>query len=114
MLQLETLVTITRSGMGHAEGELPLDLLGTWLKVTLANGTLPGAIACYTDGVRVACAGSPVLDDLKAFEDQGVHVILCKTCLDRFDLAEKVSVGIVGGMGDIVAAQVKATKVVHL
>ena len=114
MLQLDTLVTITRAGMGHADPDLQVKLLDVWLKLTLENGTLPGAIACYTDGVRMACEGSPVIDDLKALESQGVHVILCKTCLDSFGLANDVAVGVVGGMGDILAAQVKATKVVAL
>lgn len=114
MQQLETLVTITRAGMGHADPALQEKLLGVWLKLTLENDTLPGAIACYTDGVRMACEGSPVLDDLKALEDKGVHIILCKTCLDSFGLSDQVAVGVVGGMGDILAAQVKATKVVAL
>ena len=86
MEQLDTLVTITRAGMGSGDPDLQQQLLGTWLRITLENGTLPGAIACYTDGVRMACEGSPVLDELRALEARGVHVILCKTCLDRFDL----------------------------
>ncbi len=114
MEQLDTLITITRAGMGHADEALQQKLLGVWLKLTLENGTLPGAIACYTDGVRMACEGSPVLEDLKALEAAGVHVILCKTCLDALGLTDQVGVGVVGGMGDILAAQVKAQKVVPL
>ncbi len=114
MEQKDTLVTITRDGLGHADPQLQRRLLGVWLKLTLENGTLPGAIACYTDGVRMACEGSPVLEELRALEERGVHVILCKTCLDAFDLGDKVGVGVVGGMGDILAAQVKAKKVVAL
>ena len=105
MEQLDTLVTVTRNGMGHADAELQHKLFGVWLQLTLENGTLPGAIACYTDGVRVACEGSPFLEQLRALEAKGVHVILCKTCLDSFGLTDKVAIGVVGGMGDIIAAQ---------
>ncbi|MDJ0521264.1 MAG: DsrE family protein [Planctomycetota bacterium] len=114
MLQSETLVTITRAGMGHADEALQQSLLTTWLTLTLENDMLPGAVACYTDGVKVACEGSPVIEQLRELESRGVHVILCKTCLDRFGLADQVAVGVIGGMGDIIAAQTKAKKVVAL
>ena len=64
--------------------------------------------------MRLVCEGSPVLDRLRALEAKGVHLIICKTCLDMMGLADKVAVGVVGGMGDIVAAQWTADKVVSL
>ena len=109
-----TVISFTRNGMGHADEELQLRLAGVWLSVCLENGQLPGAMTFYTDGVRLACVGSPVLDQLRLFEEAGVHLILCKTCLDAFDLGDKRAVGIVGGMGDIFAAHAKAEKVIAL
>ena len=110
----DTLVVITREGMGSAEPALQKKLVGTWLTLLLEGGDLPGAICFYTDGVKLAVEGSPVLEQLAKLEERGVHLILCKTCLDFFGLAEKVRVGIVGGMGDILAAQMIATKVLPL
>ena len=68
MEQPDTLVLVTRRGMGHADESLQEHVFGVWLKLTLENGTLPGAIAFYTDGVRLACEGSPVLEELEALE----------------------------------------------
>ncbi len=110
----DTLVVITREGMGSAEPALQKKLVGTWLTLVLEGGHLPGAICFYTDGVKLAVEGSPVLEQLAKLEERGVHLILCKTCLDFFGLAEKVRVGIVGGMGDILAAQSIARKVLPL
>ncbi len=109
-----TLVQITRNGMGDAEPDLAHKLLRTWLTLLLENGHLPGAIAFYTQGVRLVAEGSPVLDLLKTLEEKGVHLIVCSTCLNYFQLADRVRVGIVGGMSDIQAAQVKADKVISL
>lgn len=114
MEQKDTLVVIKRNGMGEADRDLGHKLVGVWLKLTLENGTLPGAIAFYTEGVRLACEGSPVLDELAELEARGVHLILCKTCLDAFGIFDDVRVGVVGGMGDIIAAQVTAQKVISL
>ena len=110
----DTLVVVTREGMGSAEPALQRKLVGTWLTLLLEGGDLPGAICFYTDGVKLAVEGSPVLEQLSRLEEKGVHLILCKTCLDFYGLAEKVRVGVVGGMGDILAAQSIATKVVNL
>jgi peroxiredoxin family protein len=44
----------------------------------------------------------------------GVRLILCSTCVDYYDLSEKVQVGIVGGMTDILEAQQRAAKVITI
>jgi len=109
-----TLVVISREGMGDAEPELRMKLLTTWLTLISESGMLPGAMAFYAGGVKLAVDGSPVLELLRDLESRGVHLILCKTCLDYHGIADRVAVGIVGGMPDIIAAQWAAEKVVSL
>lgn len=109
-----TVILVTRQGMGSADPELQLKLLATYARLLLENGTLPGAICFYTDGVRLLVEGSPVIEVLKELETRGVHLIACQTCLNAFGLLDKLRVGIVGGMGDILAAQVKASKVISI
>jgi hypothetical protein len=41
-------------------------------------------------------------------------LIVCQTCLDFFDLRAHVCVGIIGGMGDIIAAMNGAAKVLSV
>jgi hypothetical protein len=108
----DTLVMVTRDGMGSAESELARKLLVKYLELLLANGTPPGAIAFYAQGVFAVCEGSPALPALGALEAKGVRLVVCKTCLDFYGVADQVRAGVVGGMGDIVAAQVMAKKVV--
>jgi hypothetical protein len=108
------LIMITTDGMGSADKTLQHKLIRTYLTLLEENDMLPGAIAFYTDGVRLAIEGSPVLDLLKKIEAKGVHLVLCKTCLDSFGLMDKVQVGIVGGMTDIIDAQWRAGKVITL
>ena len=71
-------------------------------------------ICFYTDGVKLAVTGSPVLDQLREFESKGVHIILCSTCLAHYSLTDQVQVGIVGGMTDIIEAQFRASKVISI
>jgi sulfur relay (sulfurtransferase) complex TusBCD TusD component (DsrE family) len=105
---------VIHDGMGAADQALQHTLLRKYLLLLQENHTLPGAICFYTSGVKMVVEGSPVLDVLHALEDQGVRLIVCKTCLDYYGLVERVRVGIVGGMGDIIAAQWLSDKVITL
>jgi hypothetical protein len=89
-------------------------LAAKYFELLLQHRYLPNAICFYTDGVKLVCEGSPVLESLRALEGKGVRLIVCSTCLNYFNLTEKLQVGIVGGMGDIIEAQITADKVITL
>lgn len=110
----DTVILVTRYGMGRADEKLQLTLIGKYLELISQNGIPPAAICFYTDGVKLVCEGSPVIEQLRALELKNVRLIVCSTCLKYFELHEKLQVGIVGGMGDILEAQVKAEKVITL
>jgi hypothetical protein len=109
-----TVILITNEGIGKGVLELQLKLAGTYLKLLAENNYLPNAVCFYTEGVKLVINGSPVLDQLKQLEQKGVRLIICSTCLNYFGLTDQVNVGIIGGMADIIEAQVKATKVITL
>lgn len=109
----ESMVLFTRFGMGEAPAELQQKLAGVFLKL-LDQDTPPGVIAFYGDGVKLTCEGSPVIDQLRVLSNRGVRLVVCQTCLDFFGLREQMRVGIVGGMGDIVAAMTSAAKVISV
>lgn len=109
-----TIILITNDGMGHGEAPLRHKLIGTYLTLLKDSNTLPAAICFYTDGVKLVVSGSPVLDQLRALQEKGVHLIVCSTCLNYYNLMEKLQVGIAGGMTDIIEAQTRADKVITL
>lgn len=109
-----TVLVFTRAGLGHADAALQERLAVTFLSLVGEHGLLPAKILFYTEGVQLVCEGSPVLDKLQALEARGVELIICRTCLDFLGLLDKVQVGVVGGMTDIVAAMQQAGKVISL
>jgi sulfur relay (sulfurtransferase) complex TusBCD TusD component (DsrE family) len=109
-----TILVFTRDGLGEAPADLQQKLAAKFLQLSLDANALPAKILFYTDGVKLACEGSPVLNELKALKDRGVELILCSTCLDYFGLRNKVQVGIVGGMPDIIEVLSAAEKVISL
>ena len=113
-MDTDTVLLFTRAGLGDAPAALQQSLALKFLTLTLESGSLPAKILFYTEGVRLACSGSLVLDALREMEARGVELVLCQTCLNFFELAGEVRVGVVGGMGDILEALQKAGKVVSL
>lgn len=109
-----TVILFTRNGLGDAPAELQQGLVTKFLTLTLESGELPGKILFYTEGVRLVCEGSAVISQLKEMEKRGVELVICQTCLNFFNLTDKVQVGIVGGMGDILTTLQKAARVLSV
>ena len=110
----ETTVLITRNGMGDAEPGLQQKLILTYFKLLDEYDILPAVICFYADGVHLVVDGSPVVEILQSLEAKGVRLVLCNTCLNYYNLADRVQVGVVGGMTDILEAQRRASKVITL
>ena len=109
-----TVILVKNDGMGISERKLQHTLFGKYLELLMQNGDMPNSICFYTEGVKLVCEGSPFIEQLHAFEEKGVRLIVCSTCLNYFDLTDKVKAGIVGGMGDIIEAQRNADKVISI
>jgi len=107
----EVVILVTNSGLGNAEKGLREKMMGVFLSTLDTFPQLPGKILFYTDGVKLVVEGSPLIGDLKALQEKGVHLIACGTCLDYFGLKEQVVVGEIGGMAAILEAMMEAEKV---
>lgn len=109
-----TAIMITHDGMGSATAPLQHRLLKNYLTVLLENEMWPEAICFYGEGVRMVIDSSPVLEELRALAEKGVHLVVCTTCLNYYDYARRRAIGINGSMADIVEAQWRAAKVITL
>ena len=73
---------------------------------------LPDTILCYNTGAYLTCEGADTLEDLKLLESEGVTVLTCGTCLDFYGLKEKLAVGGVTNMYDIVERMENAAQII--
>jgi intracellular sulfur oxidation DsrE/DsrF family protein len=112
---LRLVLLVTREGLGNvpaADHQFGLEMFDRFLHAFETQPLKPQAICFYTDGVKLVCQGSPALLGLRLLEGQGVRLVACRTCLDHFGLSDKVAVGEVVGMNDIVRLLTEADKVV--
>lgn len=111
----KTVFVFSSFGIGVADdANLKITLTKKFLTLIANADPLPAQICFYTDGVRLTIEGSPVLDELKALAAKGVELVICSTCVDTFGLRDKVRVGVIGGMPDIITALMQADNAVTL
>lgn len=111
--QKKTVVVISSNLMGTGNDELGKVLMKGFIYALAGLDQLPEAILFYNGGVQLTCEGSDSLEDLKGLEEQGVEILSCGTCLDYYQLKEKLSVGTVTNMYTIVEKQAQADLIIR-
>ena len=91
-------VLILTDRIGRHDGELGRVLMRTFLYSLARAEERPSAVLLMNEGVRLACEGSEVLDDLALLVAAGVPVKACGTCLDYLGISDLRVVGEAGTM----------------
>lgn len=108
----KTVVAIASNQMGVGEEALGKTLLKGFLYALTQQDVLPDTILFYNGGASISCEGSDSLEDLKWLEQQGVEIITCGTCLNFYGIAEKLAVGKVTNMYEIVQTMMSADSLI--
>ena len=70
----------------------------------------PEKIILVNSGVKLACEGSPALEDLQTVASQGVEILACGTCLNYFEVKEDLRAGRISNMYEILMTLSQAGK----
>lgn len=108
-----TVVLVSAATMGSGNDELGRILLRNFL-LTLAELEIPPATIYFiNDGVKLTVAGAETVEILQKLADLGIDLAACGLCLDFFKLREKVAVGRITNMLDIVQGMTNAGSVLR-
>lgn len=107
-----TVVVISSAAMGEGDPELGKILIKGFLYALTQLDTLPKTMLFYNGGAFLTCEGSASLEDLKSLEAQGVRILTCGTCLNHYDLTDKLQVGEVTNMYVIAETMAGASKII--
>jgi selenium metabolism protein YedF len=89
---------IVTDTLGGGEVELGRILMRNLLYSLAREEIRPARLMLMNAGVKLACEGSEVLDDLRLLADAGVAIKVCGTCLDYLGLKDSLVVGEIGDM----------------
>lgn len=106
----ETVMLVTSSSLGRGSEELGEILMRSFF-FTLKEAELPPArIYFLSSGVKLTVEGSPLLEELQELAERGVEIFSCGTCLDYYQVKEKLRVGSITNMYDTMDALLAATR----
>ena len=106
------IIVISSDKMGDGDEILGNKLLKAFIFAVTKQDNLPKTMLFYNKGAYMTCEGSEVIDDLKFLESEGVEIMTCGSCLDFYGIKEKLCIGTVTNMYDIVETMEKASKIV--
>ena len=106
------LVVLSANTMGTGDPTLGASLMKAFVFALTRQDQLPETVLCYNSGAYLTCEGADTLEDLKLLESEGVKILTCGTCLDFYGLKEKLAVGGVTNMYDIVERMEQAVSIV--
>ena len=106
------LVVLSANVMGTGDAKLGTSLMKAFVFALTKQDQLPDTILCYNTGAYLTCEGADTLEDLKLLESEGVTILTCGTCLDFYGLKEKLAVGGVTNMYDIVERMENAAQII--
>ena len=108
-----TVVVLSSNQMGNGSEELGQILMKGFIFALTELDELPSTVLLYNSGVKLSTEGSNSIEDLKTLQAQGVEILRCGTCLDYYDLTEKLQVGDVTNMYFILEKMAQADKIIR-
>lgn len=112
--RLKIMVMLATDRMGYGDDVLGKKLMLSFLKTLQEMGDELWRLVFVNNGVKLTIGTSEALSDLKKLEEQGIHILVCGTCLTHFDILDKKEVGETTNMLDIVTAMQLADKVINI
>lgn len=105
------LITCNKIGINEELGKILMEgFINTLPSVT----NKPDQIIFLNEGVFLTTENSPVLNTLKRLHNDGVEIKSCGTCLDYYQLKEKLEVGSITNMYDTIEAITTGNIIVKL
>ncbi len=113
--KLPTVVAVTSPFMGTGDDSLGAVLMKSFFFALTQQDALPDIILFYNGGVKLTTEGADedILSDIRSMEEQGVQILSCGTCLNHYGLSEKLQVGTVTNMYEIVEKLSKAGRIIR-
>lgn len=106
-------VVLKSQTMGVGDDQLGSLLVRACLNSLNELDEKPTVVILYNAGVKLALQGTDTAAALEKLAHAGIDIILCGTCVDYFDIKDKISIGKVSNMFRINELLAAASHVVY-
>lgn len=108
------MVMISSIALGHGDDELGTKLTINFLKTLKEMGSDLWRLVFVNGGVHLTIEGSETYPILRELENSGIHILVCGTCLEHFNLLHRSKAGDTTNMLDIVTSMQLADKIIRI
>jgi selenium metabolism protein YedF len=98
----DSIILITKDKLGTGSDELGALLMSSYLYTLTEILPYPDSIIFLNGAVNLTVESSGSLEHIRTLEANGVEILSCGTCLDYFELNDRLAVGSVSNMYTIV------------
>lgn len=95
------MVLLSADSLGKGDETLGKMLMANFLRLLGEDGRRPEIICLLNSGVRLVTAGNLCLAHMNRLAELGATILICRTCLEFWDIEEQVAVGKVSTMYEI-------------
>ena len=92
---------IKNNKLGKGKEELGSILMKGFIYTLLDVDPLPKKIIFMNSGVKIPTNNEDAIESLKKLQEKGVNILACGTCLDYYGLEDKLAVGSISNMYEI-------------
>ncbi len=106
---------ITSDKIGNQDPELGQHLMHSFFMKLLQAAEKPSHILFMEKGVELLLPEFSAVYALNILKkESGVILLACATCLDYYDIRDKIAIGEVSSMPEIMAVMHESDKVIHI
>ncbi len=107
-------ILVSTNLLGRGSEELGAILIKSYFYAMTESGNMPKSLIFINSGVKLTTRGSEIIDNLKILQDKGCEIISCGTCLDFYNLKDKLLIGEISNMYTIIEKMNASTNTITL
>lgn len=113
-IEKDQVILIGSNMMGEGDEKLGTALMKSYFYALSELSAVPKTLLFLNSGVFLTTEGSDILDSLHVLEQKGAEIMSCGTCLDFYNLKDKLQIGTITNMYTIVERLNKASNSIKL
>jgi len=107
-------IVVSSDKLGTGDDKLGIVLMKSYIFALSESDIIPQNMLFLNGGVKLTVQGSEVLESLNKLKNRGVSIASCGTCLDFYDVKNKLLIGEVSNMYTIIEKMNSADKTIKL
>lgn len=110
--KVKNVVYVGKNCMGSGDDALGVKLMRGFLRTLIDSAPLPWRVIFINSGVKLTTIDDEAVDAVSMLQEKGAEILSCGTCLQHFNLEDRLRVGKATNMFEVIESFNAADKVI--